>query len=131
MQVESLIGQTLTCHITGKEFLGAADGCSTNYARDSEGRIFSDAGVDISQKKDLLDRTRPFTGYISGDGKSLTGWKGNHLGTVIWATPVRLTRRSFWHGDKYAAFRIRDVHGAYWHGRSSPGMAINIRASKS
>jgi len=130
MTTESLIGQVITCHVTGKEFIGAVVGYSTNYARDSEGRIFSDEGVDIQQKQDLLDRSKPFTGYISGDGKSLTGWKGNHLGAVIWTSPVRLARWSHFHGKAYAAYRIRDIHGGFWYGRSSPSMCINIRAAK-
>jgi len=130
IQPESLIGQVITCHVTGKQFTGAIEGCSTNYARDSQGHIFSNEGVEISQKKDLLDRSKPFTGYISGDGRSLAGWKGNVLGTVIWSSPVRLTRRSFWHGKDYAAFRIRDIHGGLWYGRGSPGICINVRAMK-
>jgi len=130
MQVESLIGQVITCYVTGKEFMGAADGCSVNYARDSEGHLYSDEGVDIAQRKDLLDRSKPFTGYISRDGRSLTGWKGNILGTVIWSTSVRLSRWSHFHGPNMQAYRIRDIHGGYWYGRGNPGMCVNLRAYK-
>lgn len=37
MQTESFIGKKIICAETGKEFIGATDGFTTNYARDSEG----------------------------------------------------------------------------------------------
>lgn len=89
---ESLIGQTLTCAETGKQFIGAVEGFSTNYARDSAGRVYCDEGVDAREKRDMLDRSKPFTCYISSDGKHATGWKGNILGRVISSSPIRLTR---------------------------------------
>lgn len=124
------IGDALVCVETGKSFIAGSDGFSTNYARDAEGRIYSDKGVDIHERRQLLDRSKPFWAYISGDGKRLTGWKGNTLGTVIASWPIKLTRRSWVHGKNYSHFRIRDVHGAMWHGRGSPGVAIRLRAMK-
>lgn len=57
MQSQSLMGQVLTCHETGKRFLAARDGVSMNYATDSEGRTYSDEGVDLCERRGLLDRS--------------------------------------------------------------------------
>ena len=130
IQPESFIGKEIICHETGLKFIGAADGCTTNYARDSAGNLFSDAGVDIAQKRELLDRSKPFVAYISSDGKHLTGWKGNILGSVISRHAITLTRRSLWHGKEYSAMQIRDIHGGLWYGRGSPGLCITIRPYK-
>jgi len=127
---ESLVGQTLTCSETGKQFIGAVEGFSTNYARDSAGRVYCDEGVDASQKRELLDRSKPFTCYVSSDGKHVTGWKGNILGTIIYSSRVKLTRWSYVHGTYINAYRIRDIHGGIWYGRGNPGICINLRATK-
>lgn len=123
-------GDVLTCSETGKSFIAQRDGCTTNYAHGPNGEVFSDEGVDIRERRELLDRSQPFTAYISSDGKHLTGWKGNVLGTVTHTSKVRLTRLSHLHGDYITAYRIRDVHGGYWYGRGNPGMCINIRPYK-
>lgn len=124
------VGQTVTCAETGKTFVITTDGMTYNYATDREGHIFSDEGVDIRERRALLDRSLPFTAYLSSDGRRLTGWKGNVLGTVVDWSPCKLTRWSFIHGKEYRAVRIRDVHGAMWYGRGSPGVCINIRPCK-
>lgn len=129
-QVESLVGRELVCAETGKRFIGAVDGISTNYARDAEGNVYSDEGVDIRERRELLDRSKPFTCYLSSDGKRATGWKGNKLGDVVRSNSVRLTRRSYTHGAYIWAVRVRDVHGALWYGRGSPGIVITLRAMK-
>ena len=127
---ESLVGHSLTCAETGKQFIGATEGFTTNYARDSAGRVYCDAGVDAREKRELLDRSKPFTCYISSDGKHATGWKGNILGKVISSSPIKLTRWSCFHGKYIQAYRIRDIHGGVWYGRGNPGMCINLRATK-
>lgn len=125
------IGETVTCAETGKQFTIAHDGEHTfNYALGHDGRIFSNEGVDLAERRELLDRSRPFTGYISSDGKSLTGWKGNVLGRVVSSSTVRVAQWSAFHGKTMNAYRIRDCHGAMWHGRGSAGMSINIRPMK-
>jgi hypothetical protein len=70
------IGDPLTCAETGKQFTAAIDGCSTNYARTVAGEVLSDEGVTIREKRELLDRSRPFGCYLSGDGRTVTTWKG-------------------------------------------------------
>ena len=127
----SLIGQTLTCAETGKTFLGAADGCTTNYARTSEGQTLSDEGVHLREARELLDRSKPFTCYVSTNGASITGWKGNHLGTTTQINCIKLPRWSHFHGKYIFAYRVRDIHGGLWYGRSSPGMSIILRPVKS
>lgn len=127
------VGDTLTCAETGKTFVAARDGCSMNYARSRDGAVISDEGVDIREKRALLDRSQPFNCYISSDGKHATGWKGNVLGTVISATRTALPfGRTFsdWHGKDYTAYQVRDVHGGIWHGKGSPGVCITLRAAK-
>ena len=130
IQPESPIGKKITCTETGKTFIGAIDGISTNYARDSEGNLFSDEGVDIREKRELLDRSKPFAAYISGDNRRLTGWKGNFLGSVVSHHAIKCSRRSYIHGDTLQAYVIRDIHGGLWYGRGNAGMCINIRAYK-
>ena len=127
---ESLVGHSLTCAETGKQFIGAVEGFTTNYACDSAGNVYCDAGVDACQKRELLDRSKPFTCYVSSDGKHVTGWKGNILGTIIYSSRVNLTRWSYVHGTYINAYRIRDIHGGIWYGRGNPGICINLRATK-
>jgi len=124
------LGDTLTCAETQKTFIAVQEGCTVNYAYAPEGEVLSDEGVNIRQRRELLDRTLPFTGYLSCDGRHLTGWKGNVLGTVVAWTPCRLTRRSWTHGKDYRSVRVRDIHGAMWYGRGSPGVVINLRPCK-
>src|SRR5271166_6883146 len=83
------IGEYITCAETGERFVGATDGFTTNYATDRHGQIFSDKGVAIREERELLDRSKPFYCYISSDGMNATGWKGNKLGLVTWAKPMR------------------------------------------
>lgn len=127
------IGDTVTCNETGKQFVVQRDGCSFNYATDRDGHIFSDEGVDIREKRELLDRSKPFTCYISSDGRKATGWKGNALGDVVTRVRTALPfgrRYSHWHGKDYSAFQVRDIHGGLWKGRSSPGLCITLRPMK-
>ena len=127
---ESMIGREIICAETGKRFIGAVVGCTTNYASDGKGNYFSDEGVNLRERRELLDRSKPFTGYISSDGRHFTGCKGNILGTVISCHRVNLPRWSYVHGDFMLSYRIRDIHGGLWYGRSSPGICINIRPMK-
>jgi hypothetical protein len=124
------VGQTVTCAETGKAFVVTTDGFTFNYAQDDAGNVYSDEGVDLREKRELLDRSRPFVGYLSSDGNHLTGWKGNILGRVVSRSTVRLTRWSYIHGRTIEAVRIRDIHGRLWYGRGNPGIAITIRAMK-
>lgn len=126
-------GDVLTCAETGKEFIAAHVGITTNYAWDNEGNTLSDEGVDIRQKRELAERAGPFLGYLGsteGMPRTLTGWKGNVLGTVIRANSYRLTRQSYVHGEYIYAVTIRDVHGGLWYGRGNPGISIKIRPKK-
>jgi hypothetical protein len=124
------IGDKLKCSVTGKEFIAAVEGCSVNYATDREENIYSNEGVDISEKKRLLDRAKPFGCYVSSDNKHITGWKGNVLGDIISYTIARLPKWSVWHGEFIYCYTVKDIHGNYWYGRSSPSTAIILRAKK-
>ena len=130
------LGDTLTCAETGKQFIAAAEGCTFNYARDREGNVFSDEGVDIREKRELLDRSKPFTAYLASDSYAMTaprlvtGWKGNILGHVISAKKTNLPKWSYVHGRFWYAVTIRDVHGGLWYGRGNAGIAITLRPKK-
>ena len=74
----------------------------------------------------LRDRSRPFGGYISTDGRTLINWTGRALGRVVSAS----TYRNNW-GARVHCYTIRDAHGGYWHGRGAgPGMYVRLRPSK-
>ena len=128
MTVASLVGQTLTCAETGRQFIGATDGHTFNYAhRVSTGGVLSDEGVNIIERRILLDRTKPFFCYLSGDGSAVTGWKGNVLGRVVSSG----TSRTGWHGSTLTHIRVVDVHGGRWHGKGAGrGMCITLRPSR-
>lgn len=120
------LGDTLTCAETGKTFIAAADGCTTNYAIDSQGRVYSEEGAHLCDVRNLLDRTKPFVCYVSLDNKSITGWEGNRLGSVLSYSRYRGNM-----GAWIYCYSVQDVHGQYWHGRNSgEGMAITLRPSK-
>lgn len=124
------VGDTLTCTETGKTFTAEQQGCTFNYATNAQGQVFSDEGVAIRERRELLDRSKPFGCYLSTDGRLVTGWKGNMLGAVAWWNPCELTRRSYTHGESYRSVHVVDVHGAHWHGRGSPGVYITLRPCK-
>lgn len=121
------LGSVQTCAETGKQFVVQSDGCSFNYATTSAGEILSDEGVHIRACRELLDRTRPFTGYLSRDGKQFTGWKGNVLGTVTHETKSR----TGFNGSEITHIRVRDVHGAYWFGKGAGrSMVVTLHPMK-
>jgi hypothetical protein len=121
------IGDMLTCTETGKRFVAARDGCSVNYARGRDGSIISNEGVDLRERRELLDRTLPFHCYLSGDGNHVTGWKGNVLGHVVRES----TSHTGWQGSTITHVRVIDCHGNPWHGKGAGrGMCITLRASK-
>lgn len=100
----------LTCSVTGAQFIAKRDGISVNYARDRDGRIYSDAGVHAQIKQDIQARKTQAL-YISG--RNVQGWKSSSIvGTVIssnviyhnWATQI-----------KHVTVRMFD--GSLWYGR--------------
>lgn len=125
-----IIGETLICDETGKAFVAAVDGCTVNYAVDDNLHVYSDEGVNIRERRELLDHSKPFFAYVSSDGQHITGWKGNILGTITGHTVCKLTRLSYAHGQYINHYTVRDVHGALWYGKGSPGICIKLRAYK-
>ena len=120
------LGSMQLCAETGKPFTIARDGCSYNYATNRQGEIISDEGVDIRERRELLDRSKPFTCYVSSDEGRVTGWKGNTLGHVVKRSRIR---NPF--GGYLLAISVRDVHGGCWHGRGAEGgMYILLRPLK-
>lgn len=121
-QTEGLIAE---CAETRKLFAIHCDGFTFNYASGRDGTLYSDEGVNIRERRELLDRSKPFGCYVSSDGKHVTGWKGNVLGDVrqSWGT-----KRRAWCGGTANFYRVRDIHGGEWTGYGSPGMCITLRA---
>lgn len=127
MNASPAVGTVARCAETGAQFVITREGCSFNYATNSAGDIISDAGVDIRERRELLDRGRPFGCYVSSDGRSVTGWKGNILGAVVYHSIYR----GGWGRSEIHCWTVRDVHGGLWHGRNAGnGMCINLRAIK-
>lgn len=80
--------------------------------------------MDVQQ---LLDRSKPFGAYLSGDGRTVTNWPGGALAQVYNLD----SSRSGWHGSRIYRFRARDVHGNWWSGRGAgQGMYCTLRPMK-
>ena len=103
-------------------------GGGTGYAVLKNRRKICYSCADKRQVADLLDRSRPFTGYLSSDGKRWTTWTGGTLGTVD-----RLTvSHTKWYGSSLSHVHVRDVHGNAWFGRGAGnGMCLTLRPCKS
>ncbi len=99
----------------------------TGYARVDGNQLCCYECADSRRRAEMLDRSRPFSAYISGEnGATLTTWTGGLLGHVAGHS----TYRNNW-GALIHCYSVRDVHGGYWHGRNSgPGMCITLRPSK-
>ena len=105
--------------------------CAAGYAVLRDGARICYSCADKRQVADLLDRSRPFCGYVSGDGNRITSWTGGLLMHITDSRPCQLTRQSFTHDRRsYRSFRARDVHGKNWHGRGSAGIVIKLRPCK-
>lgn len=109
--------------------------CPTGYAVDraTDGLICYPC-ADAGQRANMLDRSGPIVAYLASDGRTVTTWTGGKLGDVVHWQSTALPfgrRRSFWHGSSYRAIRVRDVHGAMWHGKTSPGLCVTLRPMKS
>ena len=104
------------------------NGCGTGYAVLKNRWKIRYACADKRQVADLLDRSQPFTGYLSSDGARWTTWTGGTLGTVD-----RLTvSRSRWLRSSLSHVHVRDVHGNAWFGRGAGnGMVLTLRPCKS
>lgn len=103
---------------------------TTGTAWTMDGREICWVCADAEQVADLLKR-EPVVGYLSADGKAVTTWTGGKLGSVTWSRATKLTRQSYTHNrNSYRTVNMRDVHGNYWTGRGSPGIAIRLRPMK-
>lgn len=121
------IGQILVCHKTGKPFIAAQDGFTTNYATDAEGNVYSDEGVNMMGMERIRDQSKPIGAYISSDGKNITGWKGNTMAKITQMS----TSRTGWHRSEITHIRAVDQFGGRWYGKGAGrGMYITIRPIK-
>lgn len=100
---------------------------SDPFGEDHEGNMHCYGCCHARDLEQLRDRSRPFLGYVNGDGQRFTNWPGRELGRVVASSRYR----GGWQGSWIYCYTIRDAHGAYWHGRGpGPGMHLKIRASK-
>lgn len=120
--MESLIGKTLICAKTGKTFIGAADGCTTNYARGSNGEIYSDEGVQLINQESVKNESK-IHGYVDIKNRVITGWKGDVMLKVTHTKSTKI--RSNW-GCVYSVW-ARDSYGFEWYGRGCDGCALCMR----
>jgi hypothetical protein len=121
MEIE--IGQTLVCAETGKTFVAARDGVTSNYATDRDGNVYSDEGVNIRELREVAERKGPIFAYLSGDKAQITGWKGNKLMRV---TSAGRTGGGF--GGTQWHVRAVDNQGREWYGRNGgPSMYIRMK----
>jgi hypothetical protein len=103
---------------------------TTGTAKLPDGREICYDCADAAQRESLKDRIRPFTAYLSGDGRRVTSWSGGELMRVTQSTRCKLARWSWVHGADYSSIRARDCHGGQWYGRGSPGIAIKLHPCK-
>ena len=106
--------------------------CTPGYAVNrATGKTLCYACADGEQRAALLDRSRPFVAYVSGDARTITTWTGGHLMPITRTLPCKLTRQSWTHDRQdYMSLRAVDCHGGHWHGRGSAGIAIRLRPCK-
>lgn len=95
-------------------------GCTIQH----EGRSFEAGGAYRVGAKALV--------YVSSDNGSVSTWKGERLGTVVSATPVRLSVWSPMCGTKMYAYRVvMDADGSVWYGRGmGEGMCLSLRMTR-
>jgi len=125
-----LIGATVLCQKTGRQFLAKQVGMTTNYAKDQKGFVYSDKGVVLLNLQAIADR-KPIGLYISGShyGAKVGGWKGESYGKVIgcseWLRYYRSTTVLM------QQFRVRMDDGSIWTGRKSADYeVITLRPEK-
>jgi len=74
----------------------------------------------------LRDTSKPFTAYVSSDGRQITNWPGAALMRIY----SHHTGRAGFGGNLHY-YRAVDLHGQHWHGKNSgEGMCINLRACR-
>ena len=120
----SVIEEKLVCFETGKTFVATfVNGCS-NYAKDNKGNVFSDEGVYIRLKRELLTENKVYA-YLSGS--AITGWKASHkLMKVI----SKWKSRSGFCGEMTYVEAV-DSNGKKWHGKCvDDGHCITMRKMK-
>lgn len=82
--------------------------------------------MDTCEREILADpETVRYTCYVSSDGRSITGWRGNVLGVVTHRGAVHPWSRR---GEGRYYLRARSTDGRDWHGTGAPGMFCTLRA---
>ena len=126
--MEIIVGKTvLTCHKTSKQFIAKQDGCTYNYAKDSKGNIYSDEGVYLSLKDEVLTQSK-IGAYAILESKTIQGWKNEHiLGKII----CHYVANSGFCG-KMDFIEVRMFDGSLWKGKfkSSSMQCVTLRKCK-
>lgn len=75
------------------------------------------------ETREEMKTARTFCAYVSSDGRRLTTWSGETLGTA------HLGSRHPW-SRKRRYLSATDCHGTRWHGTGAPGMYATLRRCK-
>lgn len=106
---------------------GSEYSCTTGYARVDGNQLCCYECADARQRRALLDQSKPFYAYLTGDGKHVSTWTGGKLGAVKHSD----YSRSGWHGATIWRFHVLDVHGHWWQGRGAgKNMICTLRKMK-
>lgn len=106
---------------------GKASPHTDSYGMDHHGEMHCYGCCHARDVAELLDRTKPFSAYVSCDGRTISNWPGGLLATV---TQYSEARTGF-NRSTQAYFRAVDVHGGQWYGRGAgKGMYCTLRAMK-
>ena len=129
MKVKDIeVGKTvLTCHKTGKKFTVQRDGCSFNYATDSKGNYYSDEGVYLALKDEVLKDTKIFA-YADLNKRIIQGWKSEHtIGKIL----CHYTRSNGFCG-KMDHIEVKMFDGSLWKGKfkSESMQCVTLRKCK-
>lgn len=100
---------------------------TTGYGKDESGNRYCYA---CCQQRDIdaMRKDGRIMAYLSSDGKTITGWPGYKLATVI--SERETSAGGFARHTKITRVWARDTDGLLWHGRG-PGRGMYIRLYRS
>ena len=97
---------------------------TTGYGKDAAGRTYCYACCHARDLETMRTADR-FTCYVGCDGRTLTTWTGEKLGTVTLGAVHPWSRKSPM-GERHY-LRAVDVYGGRWYGTGAPGMWASLR----
>ena len=100
--------------------------CATGSAMTTEGQSIC---YDCAERREFeaFQSAAHYCAYVSTDGSKIQTWTGFELAKITASRPMRLSRRSNWHGSTIQSIYARAADGSTWYGRGSPGVCISLR----